>query len=82
VLVLSGCERVTVPADYDRSHQLAFEFPWSHGLAASLIGGLALFLPHSGPGRSSRVALAVVAPAVLLFTWLERTPRRPMQGSA
>jgi hypothetical protein len=41
ILVLTGKEQVFVPANYDNLHYLTFNFPYSHGLVASL--GWAVF---------------------------------------
>ena len=35
-LVLAGAESVSIPADFARTRQPEFVFPWSHGLLASL----------------------------------------------
>ncbi|HSP20090.1 MAG TPA: hypothetical protein VLQ79_11280, partial [Myxococcaceae bacterium] len=37
VFVLAGWERVIVPPDFAATHYLEFEFPYSHGLVATLV---------------------------------------------
>lgn len=37
LFVLLGLESVTIPADFTRTHQPAFVFPYSHGLLASVV---------------------------------------------
>jgi hypothetical protein len=84
-LVLAGLESVHVPADYAVRRQLAFTFPCSHGLAASLgwavLAGAAAFR-IAGVASRTRMALAVAA-AVLshwALDWLVHTPDLPALG--
>lgn len=68
LFVLAGWEQVIVPADFASGHYLEFVFPYSHGLAATLVwSALAAALAGSGVlliGRGSAgawVAAAAVA---------------------
>ena len=36
LFILLGWESVVIPADFGATHQAKFEFPWSHGLLASI----------------------------------------------
>ena len=40
LFVLLGWESVVIPADFARTHQPIFEFPYSHGLAAAIVWSL------------------------------------------
>jgi len=81
VLVLTGPESVTVPADFATTHQAEFVFPYSHGLAAaivwSLLAGVAFSLARRGqaPGRLRSGAL--VGFAVLSHWLLDALVHRP-----
>lgn len=83
--VLAGFEAVRIPADYAARRQLAFTFPYSHGLSACLgwaaLAGAAAFRAAGVTGRT-RAAL-VVAAAVLshwVLDWLVHTPDLPVLG--
>jgi hypothetical protein len=56
--VLLGWESVTIPADFASTHQAAFNFPWSHGLAANAApqGGASLGLGRAGYACALRAA--------------------------
>ena len=47
VLILAGLESVAIPADFARTHQPEFGFPYSHGLVAgvgwSILAAVAAF---------------------------------------
>jgi membrane-bound metal-dependent hydrolase YbcI (DUF457 family) len=66
LFILAGWESVVIPADFARTHQPAFVFPWSHGLVASLAwsalaAAVAWFaLDRHGPSPV-RAALAIAA---------------------
>jgi len=83
--VLAGLEEVRIPADYAARHQLAFAFPYSHGLAASLgwaaLAGAAAFLAAGVPGRT-RAALIVAAAALSHWAldWLVHAADLPILG--
>jgi len=80
LFVLLGWESVTIPADFARTHQPEFAFPYSHGLFASavwsaLAGSLAFFLCRRHLARW-RIA-ALVAVAVLSHWALDALVHRP-----
>ncbi len=87
LLVLLGVEAVTIPADFIRTHQPQFVFPWSHGLLAgvgwsALAGGAALACyPRLGPARL-RAALLVAAAVFShwLLDALVHAPELPVAG--
>ena len=66
LFILVGWESVVIPADFARTHQPEFVFPFSHGLVASLVwsalaSAAAWFaLDRPGPPRG-RAALAIAA---------------------
>jgi hypothetical protein len=65
LFVLLGWETATIPPDFAHSHQGAFEFPYSHGLVASLawslLCGATLAYVWATPPDRSRVAVLVGA---------------------
>lgn len=71
MFVLLGWESVIIPADFARTHQPEFVFPYSHGLVASLawsaLAGLVLFSLFSGRGK---VCSALVMAGVVFSHWL------------
>jgi hypothetical protein len=89
LLVLIGRETVEIPADYARTHQLHFEFPYSHGLVgasgwAVLAGVLALVL-RSGAAAAARMRIALLLAAAVLAHWfldaLVHAPEMPLAGA-
>jgi hypothetical protein len=86
---LLGWESIQLPADFARTHQPEFTFPYSHGLLAALgwsalAGGLTLRLqPQLGEGR--RKAAFLVAAAVFshwVLDALVHRPELPVAGDA
>lgn len=80
--VLAGVEAVTLPADFADKHQAAFEFPWSHGLAAALGWSAAagLVARRRGVGAALWVAAAVFSHWPL--DALVHRPELPLVGAA
>ncbi|MCB9727838.1 MAG: hypothetical protein H6746_05030 [Deltaproteobacteria bacterium] len=87
--ILVGLESVVIPADFARTHQPAFDFPWSHGLVASLVwsaGAFGAAWIASGADRRLRlrvsglVAVAVFSHWVLDF--LVHAPELPLLGDS
>ncbi len=70
-LVLTGVESVRIPPDFAATHQPHFEFPFTHGLLATLawsvLAGALAFVAVDGPAKRV-VALAVAA--VVFSHWL------------
>jgi hypothetical protein len=87
--ILLGWESATLPADFSRSHQARFIFPYSHGLMAcvvwsALAGVAALLWYRRLNGRKVRVACLVGA-AVLSHWILDavvHVPELPLAGPA
>jgi hypothetical protein len=86
LFVLLGVERVIVPPDYARLHYLHFEFPYSHGLLATLgwaglaVAGAAAWY-RTAPRRAA--AAGVVGLAVLSHfacDLVEHPPQLPVAG--
>jgi len=69
VFVLAGRERVIVPPDFAAAHFLEFDFPYSHGLLATMLwsglvatlGSLGLLLLGRGAAAAWVVGLAVAS---------------------
>ncbi len=88
VLVLLGRESVAIPADFARTHQPEFVFPFSHGLAAaaawSALGAIVAWIACARlPGSRARVAL--IAAAAVFSHWLldalVHRPELPLAGA-
>lgn len=72
-LVLLGVESVVIPADFARSHQPAFVFPYSHGLLASLAWSAltgAAALPATRRLGAARWRAAVLLAGAVFSHWL------------
>lgn len=72
LFVLAGWERVLVPADFASAHYLEFDFPWSHGLVATLLwSALAAALAAVGFLALGRGAAAAwIAAAAVASHWV------------
>jgi hypothetical protein len=86
LFVWLGLERVIVPGDYARLHYLRFEFPYSHGLVASLVWSSLAFGATAAwlRGRPRRATAATVV-ALAVFSHfpcdaLEHPPQLPLAG--
>lgn len=89
LFVLLGWESVAIPADFPRTHQPEFVFPYSHGLIASVAwsvvaGALVVVLHQGRGGATSRPALliAVVVFSHWLLDALVHRPELPVAGTA
>lgn len=88
LFVLMGWESAILPADFARTHQPQFMFPYSHGLLAALgwsaFAGMAAFAAygHLGPART-RVAAGVAAAVFShwLLDALVHRPEMPLAGA-
>jgi len=81
IFVLLGWESLSIPADFAHSHQLAYTFPYSHGLVAcigwSALAGAGVLAWHRRLGAGSlRVALLTAA-AVFSHWLLDALVHRP-----
>lgn len=88
LFILIGWESATIPADYARTHQVAFVFPYSHGLLAAIawstLAGAVMFALHPGSIETRRRFGLVVAAAVFshwLLDALVHVPEMPLVGS-
>ena len=86
--VLAGWESVTLPADYARTHQAEFVFPYSHGLAASVawsvLAGTAFYFWYPR-GAAARLRGAALVGAAVFSHWildaLVHAPELPVAGT-
>ena len=86
--ILLGWESVTLPADFARTHQAEFAFPYSHGLVASIAwsalagGAFYLWYPHRDAGK---LRAAIVVGAAVFSHWLldalVHAPELPIAGA-
>lgn len=88
LFVLFGWESVTIPADFATSHQAQFDFPYSHGLAASLgwscVAACAAWFGLRGRYEARWRVAALVGLAVLshwLLDALVHVPELPLLGA-
>jgi hypothetical protein len=88
LLVLFGGESVLITAEFARTHQPEFVFPYSHGLLASLlwsaVAALAILLWYPGLTRAKMRAGALVGAAVFshwLLDALVHAPELPVAGT-
>ena len=87
LFVLLGWESVTIPANFSRSHQPEFVFPWSHGLLAAIawssLAGTGTFLWFAQRGSANMRAAVCVAMAVFSHWPLDalvHAPELPIAG--
>ena len=87
-LLLLGRESVAIPADFAQTHQPAFVFPFSHGLAAALAwsalaAGVAWIACRRLPTARAPVALLVAAAVFShwLLDALVHRPELPLAGA-
>ena len=78
LLVLLGWESVTIPANFNTTHQPEFVFPYSHSFLASVawsaLAGAGTFLWYPGLDRAKLRAAAFVSAAVFDLVPEKRTP--------
>jgi hypothetical protein len=87
-LVLLGRESVEIPPDYAVRHQLAFEFPFSHGLLASAgwsgLAAVVVFFIMKGT-RQPCIRAAMLVGAAVFSHWLldalVHGPELPISGA-
>lgn len=88
VLVLVGLEQIHVPANFTQTHYLTFSFPYSHGLAASLVWSALGFgityavLPRWTVKERKQAGLAISLAVFSHFVldWLVHIPELPLLG--
>jgi len=88
LLVLLGWESVAIPADFARTHQAHFVFPYSHGLVGSVVwSAFAAAAAWAFYARldSQRVRAAMLVAAAVFSHWLldalVHRPELPILGS-
>jgi len=88
LFVLAGWETVVIPANFARTHQPAFTFPYSHGLLAGVVWSAAAagvaWWAYARLGASRWRAAALVAAAVFshwLLDSLVHQPELPLGGA-
>ena len=88
LLVLLGWESVIVPADFATTHQVAFDFPYSHSLLAgaawSVLAGIAAYIGYGRLKRAKLRTAALIAAAVFshwLLDALVHAPELPLAGA-
>jgi hypothetical protein len=87
-LLLAGIESAEIPADFAQRHQLRFDFPYSHGLAGSLVwsalAAAAAYAWGAGGADVRGRAACLVAATVFsheLLDMLVHVPELPLVGS-
>jgi hypothetical protein len=88
LFVLLGWESVTIPPNFQATHQPQFVFPYSHGLLASIgwsvVAGFATFLAYPRLHQAKVRAAVLVAAAVFshwLLDALVHAPELPIIGA-
>lgn len=88
LFILLGWESAAIPADFPRTHQPEFVFPYSHGLLATVVwsglaGALAFWLLEGRTNQKLRSALLVAG--VVFSHWpldaLVHRPELPITGA-
>ncbi len=89
VLVLGGVESVRPKADFRTMVDLAYDFPWSHSLAAaaawSISGwaiGYAAWRHQPGHGLRSSFVIAAAVFSHFALDWLVHVPELPILGNS
>lgn len=88
ILVLLGLEQIHIPANFAQTHYLTFTFPYSHGLAASIIWSLLGFtityavLPHwsNKERKQAGLAIALAVFSHFVLDWFVHIPEMPLLG--
>ena len=88
ILVLLGLEQIHIPANFAQTHYLTFTFPYSHGLAASIIWSLLGFgityavLPRwsTKERRQAGLVIAIAVFSHFVLDWFVHIPEMPLLG--
>lgn len=88
ILVLLGLEQIHIPANFAQTHYLTFTFPYSHGLAASIIWSLLGFaityavLPRwsSKERKQAGMVIALAVFSHFVLDWFVHIPEMPLFG--
>lgn len=89
ILVLLGLEQIHIPANFAQTHYLTFTFPYSHGLAASILWSLLGFaityvvLPRwsSKERKQAGLAIALAVFSHFVLDWFVHIPEMPLLGA-
>ena len=90
ILVLLGIEQVHIPANFAQTHYLTFTFPYSHGLAASIVWSLLGFgityglLSNWSPSerRQAGLAISLAVFSHFVLDWMVHIPEIPLLGDS
>jgi len=86
LFILLGWESVAIPADFAETHQAHFDFPYSHGLVASVAWSILLGagVALAAATRSGRLRIAVLIAIAVFSHWLldalVHVPEMPLAG--
>ncbi len=88
ILVLLGLEQVHIPADFAQTHYLTFTFPYSHGLAASIMWSALAYgityavLPKwtSKERKQAGLVIALTVFSHFVLDWFVHIPEMPLLG--
>lgn len=89
IFTLLGLEQIHIPANYAQTHYLTFTFPYSHGLAASVVWSLLAFgityavLPRwtSKERAQAGAAMGLAVFSHFVLDWLVHIPEMPALGN-
>jgi membrane-bound metal-dependent hydrolase YbcI (DUF457 family) len=81
LFVLLGWESIVIPSDFASTHQAEFVFPYSHGLAASVVwsvlAAVVTWAAYPGLGSARTRAAILIAAAVFSHWLLDALVHRP-----
>jgi len=88
ILILLGLEQIHIPANFAQTHYLTFTFPYSHGLAASMLWSALAFgityavLPRWTTKERKQAGLAIALTVFSHFVpdWFVHIPEMPLLG--
>ena len=88
ILVLLGLEQIHIPANFAETHYLTFTFPYSHGLAASIVWSALAFgityavLPKwtSKERKQAGLVIALTVFSHFVLDWFVHIPEMPLLG--
>lgn len=88
ILILLGLEQIHIPANFSQTHYLTFTFPYSHGLAASMLWSALAFgityavLPRwtSRERKQAGLAFALTVFSHFVLDWFVHIPEMPLLG--
>jgi len=88
ILILLGLEQMHIPANFAQTHYLTFTFPYSHGLAASMVWSALAFgityavLPRwtSKERKQAGLAIAMTVFSHFVLDWFVHIPELPLLG--